>query len=411
MEGQGVVNLRPHSLVAEKGLHRVAPADPNYVLVEDVRGPGLGFGQDHSILGIRPRLHQAGVREKAAIVLSESVALSVPAIHKAELDQQNRRLQGVQPAVPTNFIMVVTVAHSMHTQEADAFCDGLYPGGDHAGLAGGTEVLGGVKAESRSVPQGTRPAPIPGGPERLRRVFDQEQVMVLFQQLEAVPVGGLAIEVNGQDRSNAGCGPQACFGRRGIQVEGLRIDTRKQRLGSGAQNGADGREKAECCGDNRVAGADARPLKRQPESIRARGTADGMGHAAFFRSGVLKLRHLGAHDEVLRGKNTLYGLKQQRANGAIFARKVQARHPQRGGIWTFSAVSHVGNVSIAHHAATYARNASKLALEDVNWRCCTVFVPTTFPARARDWKACKLSLAGLERIQAQSPNFAVAARA
>src|ERR1700722_15716385 len=99
MESQGVVNLRPHSLVAEKGLHLVPPADPDHVLVEDVRGPGPGFGQDHSILGIRPRLRQAGACEKDAIVLSKSLSLSVPTIDKAELDQQNRRLQGVQTAV------------------------------------------------------------------------------------------------------------------------------------------------------------------------------------------------------------------------------------------------------------------------------------------------------------------------
>ena len=55
-----------------------------------------------------------------------------------------------------------------------------------------------------------------------------------------------------------------------------------------------------------------------------------MGHAAFFRSGVLKFRYLGAHDEVLRGKDAFYGLEEHRPDGAIFARKVQAWHPQQG---------------------------------------------------------------------------------
>jgi hypothetical protein len=69
----------------------------------------------------------------------------------------------------------------------------------------------------------------------------------------------------------------------------------------------------------------------------------------------------------LRGKDAFYCLQEQRADGAIFARKVQARHPQRGGIWTFFPVSHVGNVSIANYAAADAQNASKQTPADANW--------------------------------------------
>ena len=75
-----------------------------------------------------------------------------------------------------------------------------------------------------------------------------------------------------------------------------------------------------------------------------------MGHPAFFRGGALKFRHLGAHDEALRGKNAFYGLEEHRPDGAIFARKVQAGHPQRGTGWTFFPVSHVGNGSTAKSA-------------------------------------------------------------
>src|ERR1700722_2201471 len=108
MERQGIVNLRSHSLLTEEGLHRVAPANPDDVLVENVRGLRLSFGQDHSIFGIRPRLHQTGPREKDAVVLGQLLAFGVPAIDKAELNQQNRRLQGVETAVPTDLVVVVT---------------------------------------------------------------------------------------------------------------------------------------------------------------------------------------------------------------------------------------------------------------------------------------------------------------
>ena len=90
----------------------------------------------------------------------------------------------------------------MHPQEADALGDGICRGGDHAGVAAGAEVLGGVEAESGRVSQCACLAPIPGGSERLGRIFDQQHAVLLLQQREAVPVRGLAIEVNRQNRSN-----------------------------------------------------------------------------------------------------------------------------------------------------------------------------------------------------------------
>ena len=104
-------------------------------------------------------------------------------------------------------------------------------------------------------------------------------------------------------------------------------------------------KKAKGGGDHGIAWTDPRRFERQPQGIGARGAANGMGHPAFFRGGTLKLRHLGAHDEILRGKDGFYGLEQQRPDGAIFTRKVQAWHPQRAG--GLLAVSHVGNGSTA----------------------------------------------------------------
>jgi hypothetical protein len=45
----------------------------------------------------------------------------------------------------------------------------------------------------------------------------------------------------------------------------------------------------------------------------------------------------------LRGKDAFDGLEQDRADGAIFTRKVQAGHPQRGTGRTFFPVSHIRN--------------------------------------------------------------------
>ena len=89
--------------------------------------------------------------------------------------------------------------------------------------------------------------------------------MLLLQQLEAIPVDRLAIEVNRENRSNGRFSRiPTCPGRCWIEIEGFRIDVREQRLGPGAENGADRGEKTESSGDDGVAGTNARPFERQP---------------------------------------------------------------------------------------------------------------------------------------------------
>ncbi len=89
------------------------------------------------------------------------------------------------------------------------------------------------------------------------------------------------------------------LGRCGVQIEGLRIDIRKQWLCAGAQNGADRGEEAKSGGDHGIAWTNPRRFERQPQGICARGATNSVGHAAFLRGGMLKLRHLGAQNEIL----------------------------------------------------------------------------------------------------------------
>ena len=150
----------------------------------------------------------------------------------------------------------------MRPQEADSFSNGIQSSRDHARIAGRAQVLGRVKAESGRVAQGARLAPIPAGSEGLGSVFDQRHAVLLLELLKAIPLDRLAVEMNRQDGSNLGAGFQACLGRGWTEIEGLRINIREHRLGSGAQNGAGGREKTEGGGNNHIARANFSPFER-----------------------------------------------------------------------------------------------------------------------------------------------------
>ena len=128
-----------------------------------------------------------------------------------------------------------------------------------------------------------------------------------------------------------------------------------------------------------VARADARRGERQPQSVGARGAADGVTHATFFLSGALKFRQLWAHDEFLCGEDGFHRLEEQRTDEAIFPRKIQNRHSNRremGRTWvagcpgrgSFFPVSHVGNVSTAIHNTQSRQVASKHWLPLTKWR-------------------------------------------
>src|SRR3984885_768456 len=195
--------------------------------MKNMRGPGPNSGQDHSISWIGSKLNQACPLKKCSIIFSQKPPLGVPVVDEAELHQQNRGLQSVHAAVPTDLIVIVATTHSMHPQEADPFSDGIQSGCDHAGVSAGTEILGGVEAESGRVAQSARLAPIPAGSERLGSILDQHHAVLLPELLEAVPIDGLAIEMNRQNSPNGGSGFQACLRRSWIQVEGFRIDIRE----------------------------------------------------------------------------------------------------------------------------------------------------------------------------------------
>ena len=78
--------------------------------------------------------------------------------------------------------------------------------------------------------------------------------MAVLEGGEGVPIGALAVEVNGEDGFDGAArrGVQDGFDGGGREVEGGRVDVGEEDAGAAAEDGADGGEEAEGRGDNGV---------------------------------------------------------------------------------------------------------------------------------------------------------------
>ena len=181
-------------------------------------------------------------------------ALLVPAGEMAEFDFEDGGLEGVEAGVAANFVVVVAAAHAVGSEHAGALVDVCREGGDEACVSEGAEVFGGVEGEGCGVAEGSGGGSVPGGSEGLGCVFDEEEVEAVLEGVECVEVGALAVEVDGEDGADvvvAGVAEEG-FSGGGGEIEGGGVDVDEEGAGSAAEDGADGGEEAEGCGDGGV---------------------------------------------------------------------------------------------------------------------------------------------------------------
>ncbi len=84
----------------------------------------------------------------------------VPSRHVFELDRKDGALEAVHARVPADLVVVVAAAHAVLAQHAGALGEVVGIGGDHAGIACGAQVLGGIEAEGGGVAQARRRSPL-----------------------------------------------------------------------------------------------------------------------------------------------------------------------------------------------------------------------------------------------------------
>ncbi len=247
-----------------------------------------------------------------------------------ELFQQNRGLQGVQPAVHAEADVVVFAAPlAVGANRAELGRLVLVVEQDGAAVAVAAQRLGRVEARRGVVRQGTHAPPVQAGPEALRGVRHQRQAVAPGHGNQALVVGGLAEQIDRDHRAR----PQAAALRLlDGRFQALRVDVvavrqhvdedraraqQHDRLGRGGKG--EGRH------EDRVARAD--PLQHQGQIQRVGPV--GAGHraprAAERREPRLQLRHLGTEDEATVGQDALDGVGQPVAEAAALRLQVDER--------------------------------------------------------------------------------------
>ena len=187
--------------------------------MEDVAGAWVGDGEDdafgHGGCG------EVCCVEELVVAGGVVAALLIPPGEVSEFDLEDGGLDGVEAGVPADLVVIVAgdaMPWARRTRLVVVDCGG--GGGDEAGVSHGAEIFCGVEAEGGGVAEGSGGDVVPGGSEGLGGVLDEYEVVVLLEGGEGVPVGALAVEMDGEDGFGRCCqrgsgGPSQRLGRRG----------------------------------------------------------------------------------------------------------------------------------------------------------------------------------------------------
>src|SRR5687767_12828188 len=138
MERPRVVDLVADARLAQRLLERVALGRADDELVVDVTGLGPGLGQAYVRAG-----------QELAVERRVPLPAGVPVLEVAELHPEHGRLEGVEPAVLAEHVMVVLGPRPVLAQELHPVEECFVLADDHAAVADPAQVLRGEEREAR----------------------------------------------------------------------------------------------------------------------------------------------------------------------------------------------------------------------------------------------------------------------
>ena len=189
--------------------------------------------------------------------------------------------------------------------------------GDHARLAGGAEVFGGIKAECGGVSKRAGGNALPLRSKGLRGIFDQQTVAGRCNGGQGGPVGALAVEMDGQDGADGGMLLKAERPRLRVEVAGAGIDVRQDGYGAQPEDGAGGGEEGEGGGQDAVARAARR---RRPSPARVRRFRSRTRWLRWRRSG----RAAACSKDATSGPRTKRWLRKTASTAAMISGPISA---------------------------------------------------------------------------------------
>lgn len=158
------------------------------------------------------------------------------------------------------------------------------------------KIFAGVEAECGGIAQTAGHASLVAGTTGLRRVLEDQQVVLAGNGANGVHVGYLAIEMDGHDRSRAGGDSGLDLAR--VDVIGRRIAVDQHRDGSGIGYSQRGGDKCVGGGDNFVAGANIIGANDHLQRRIAGIDADAILDTAIFGECALEFGDGAAEDEI-----------------------------------------------------------------------------------------------------------------
>src|SRR2546425_5150132 len=171
MEGNGIVDLRPHAAIGQKCFQLVATTGPDHELVIDVAAAALGIRHGRRLddtAGGEARLGQKSL--VATRILLTSLG---PSVEIVQLHVDKGRLQGIESEVAADEAMVVLRFGAVGPQHSEALGQSRVVRDDHASVTERTEVLGGEEGEGADRAEAAGAASVAAlGADRLRCILE-----------------------------------------------------------------------------------------------------------------------------------------------------------------------------------------------------------------------------------------------
>ncbi len=167
----------------------------------------------------------------------------------------------------------------------------------HTTVAETAEVFGREKGQTAHVPEGAGGVAVLLCADRLRGVFDHEQIVLASDSVDGAHVGHLSEEMHGCDRASL-VGDHG-FDLANIDVEGAGLDVDKHWRCAEAHDRAGGAEKRVRGGDDFVAFANAHRHHGDDQCVGARGDADGVLGMTVVGASCFELFNRRSEDEIL----------------------------------------------------------------------------------------------------------------
>ena len=299
---------------AQEFLEGVALFDSNGVLVVDVFET---FG--------RERGHDAGdLREKAIVFSGVGLAGALPIGKMAQFDAEDGGLDFIEAAVPAGLAAAIFFGLAVIAKGANS--RGEFGGicYDHAGVAVGAEIFGGIKTDAGGVAEGAGAAAFVGGADGLRVVLDDGQVARFGEGKDWVHVGGEAVEMD--DHDGAGVRRDAAGEFRRIEVVSVGANVGENGFRAEGADGAARGNEGEGREEDFVTGLNTAGAQGQDQGVRAGSEADAVSDATELGDFLFQRGAFAAQDELLRDHHAVDGGANLGADGGVLCGEIELRN-------------------------------------------------------------------------------------